>query len=105
MDAHGVSMRFSDVPCPVHYEDAIKSPLAARWHDSMRNEITALLKSGTWIYVSRNDHLAQLRPFALEGFNAPLRWRRLSRGFRSLRLGVAQLHTQVLHLLLQDFSY
>lgn len=46
---------FSDVPCPVHYEDAIKSPLATRWHDSMRNEITALLKNGTWVYVSRND--------------------------------------------------
>ena len=44
-----------DVPCPKQYEDTQSSPLKSRWDESMREEHEALLRNGTWEYVSRND--------------------------------------------------
>ena len=44
-----------DLPCPKQYEDTQRSPLKLRWDESMREEHEALLRNGTWVYVSRND--------------------------------------------------
>ena len=44
-----------DIPCPKTYDDAKKSSLAGRWHESMLKEYTALVGNNTWELVSRND--------------------------------------------------
>ena len=44
-----------DIPCPKTYADVGKSPLKDKWNESMRSEIEALLRNGTWDLVSRND--------------------------------------------------
>ena len=48
-----------DVLCPDQYKDAISGPLRERWIESMRTEITDLLKHETWELVSRSDKRAR----------------------------------------------
>ena len=47
--------RIFDLPVPRKFEEAIEGPLAGRWKQSMCDEIEALMRNGTWVYVSRND--------------------------------------------------
>ena len=44
-----------DIPCPKTFEDTQSSPIKGKWDESMREEHEALMRNGTWEYVSRND--------------------------------------------------
>ena len=44
-----------DIPEPKSYDETQRSPLRERWNASMREEWEALLKNGTFEFVSRND--------------------------------------------------
>ena len=46
---------FGKVPLPKKYEDTQKSPLKAKWDESMQEEHKTLMENNTWTYVSRND--------------------------------------------------
>lgn len=44
-----------DVPTPKQYEDTQSSPLKDKWNESMQTEWEALVKNGTFEFVSHND--------------------------------------------------